>query len=211
MAHDDIFDRMGDAEERAQRGARIPLGRTHLALREYGVSQTKAKGRVVYASFSVLESPTLEAGTHVSQAWCIDKMGWQGEQELSRAQAFVKALLGISDPKVAATEASKLRAPEQPGRGIRIVANGVKVGKDKTDPTTGAVIAPGYVEAQWEHVSQDGESIAKVRAHLDATAPMTKPAQPRYQAPVAQTAAAPVTSAAPAAAGSSILGSLGLK
>lgn len=209
MSLDALFDEMGQAAERAQRGQRIPLGRTHLALREYGVTQSKTKGTIIYASFSVLASDTLPVDSHVSQAWCVSKLGWQGEQELSRAQAFTKALLGIPDPVEAAKEAKKLVNPGQPGRGIQIIANGVQTGKPKYD-AAGQKVSDGYVEAQWEHVAgQAGETIAKVRAHLDATAPLQEraaPAKPAYQAPTAQ----PTPAAAPAAGGS-ILGSLGIK
>lgn len=172
MAHEDIFAKFATAKPLTTFGDRIAEGRHVLVLKEYDVRDTTARGKVVAADFVVLESDTHKPGTLVGCAWFISDLGWQGERELSRATEFVKALVGVETAGDASKAANTLRDKKQPGRGVKIIANGIKKTTKKTGNT--------FVDVAWQHIpGQSGADIKASRAQVESTesaAPAPTPA-----------------------------------
>lgn len=181
----DIFDDVGGAKERSGKGNYIGEGRHLLILKEYGTKKIEA-GQALFANFVVAESATHGVGELVSALWRIQLPGWQGEADRSRAQAFIRALLNLgAEAELIAATGRKLADKGQPGRGIAIVAYGVKKpGKD-------------FVDVVWEHVAQTKEEIAETRRLLDGGRPPK--ATQAMQAPPPAPAAEPVATAPSAA------------
>jgi hypothetical protein len=126
------------------------------------------------ADFLVTQSETHPIGSIVSVAWFVSDMGWKGDNELSRARDFVAALVGAKDPAAIEQTVNQLATEAQPGRGIAIVAFGVK--------------SKNFVDIMWEHVPQTPEQIANQRRAVEAASPAPVAPAPT-PAPVAQTTA----------------------
>lgn len=195
----DLLRRLAGAKPLSDYGDRLRPGRHRLALNLYETRNTEKRGKIVASDLIVLES---QAGVdengqavrpHIigevaGVAWFIDDKGWEGDREASRSVDFVKKLLMIDDNVAAASEAVKLRATTQPGRGYEIIAS-VKAKKSKK---TGNV----YNAITWEAVpGQSQQSVYTNRQRLEASHPIvggqtqTPAAATPQPAPVAQPAA----------------------
>ena len=158
MTPEELMRKIGGAKPLSTYGDRIAEGETVALLKEYAIRQTEARGTIVAADFVVVESERHAPGSLIGTAWFVSDGGWQGERELSRAQAFVKALLNVTAEQTSQASVSLL-SPSQPGKGIAVRIRGTRKG-DK-----------GFVEANFSHVQQTPEDIARGRAAVEAKYP----------------------------------------
>lgn len=227
------YNSFNNAKPVDQRTPFIGAGEHVLAVVKYEEFASTQHGTALGATFMVLESSVHKPGTFVFQGWYPNKRAsYPGDTgEIDRAADFVHHLLQKPlDQSGNAIAYLVQNAAAQPARGIIIKAKGVdKPAKLKRDGQMGKP----FTEMTWAHVEgQTGESIAKVRASVDAhenaakppaAAPMPvtagagaaaavqMPAPVQTTMPPAVVVQTPTAPAAPTAGAPSLLSQFGIK
>lgn len=160
-----------------------------LAIAEFFVDKTQAKGEAVVVYTVALESAVHAPGTLTKVLFTINANGLEGEYSRERLGNFVRQACNVQDPQqVGEQMAAALERGAM--RGVIISADVVQAtNKDGTPRLTKRGEPMG--NPIWFHApGQTGETIAQMRAWLDQTCPVRpKRVPPAAVAPAPQYAA----------------------
>lgn len=173
-----ILDDLANAKPLNEYGEFIKEGDHVFALKEFGTKTSDQKGPIIFAELITVKSNAHKVGGDVGTVWLpVQTPAWKGAKDLSRAKAFVIALLGIEDQADDESDedfnervgkgANMLDQKAQPGKGIQVACRGKLSSKGKGD----------FVETVFTHIpDQSVEVIKATREAMESDSPAPKKA-----------------------------------